>query len=564
MSGGQRDEETCTSILPRRHVRPEALFLLQFVKHVAAAGKIAGRGDRAGGFPPRLARKRVPAAATTFSSIIKLPMSLAPKRSDIWPISSPCVTQLACTLAKLSRYKPADGQRLQVFPGAALGQIGPGGMAGLKRPADKGGKTAASRPAIGATAPGVRSARPGFRRGRTSSSPSRGRPTRASARQTSSHWSAVALHGLTSRRTRSTRISAPPPGRLPKPAAFSRSRTVRTRQLRTRRNVDDFRRAEAVDVDLRESPLDVAEQLARTRPGQLGVQAALEQDLVAAQGDGLFDLAEQFFAAEDVALRIAGRAGKRAEAAAADADVGVVDVAIDVVGAVGLGVQPPAHGVGGAGQRRQVVRLQQPQPFVGRQPPAASAIIASNVAMVEDKCQFLAGLCQPVPRGQLEKQFQPLPLPRPQAELQVVAQVRQALGLRHAHHRGRLPGDLRQPGQALVAGRRQRLVQPPASRRRAGPPTTQTRTAAPSSASTPRPGPRRTRTGRPRGRIPRSPISITASAAQSAGRRADGKRLQRGRQAEALLAARSAPAPRWSASLRPGPGCQSAPSGTRL
>jgi len=34
----------------------------------------------------------VPAEATTFSSIIKLPMSLAPKNSATWPIFGPWVT----------------------------------------------------------------------------------------------------------------------------------------------------------------------------------------------------------------------------------------------------------------------------------------------------------------------------------------------------------------------------------------------------------------------------------------------------------------------------------------
>ena len=69
--------------------------------------------------------------------------------------------------------------------------------------------------------------------------------------------------------------------------------------------MDDFRRAEAVDVDLRESPLDVAEQLLVPGQVQFGVQAALQQDLVAAQGDRLLDLAEQFVAADDDSL--AGR-----------------------------------------------------------------------------------------------------------------------------------------------------------------------------------------------------------------------------------------------------------------
>ena len=104
------------------------------------------------------------------------------------------------------------------------------------------------------------------------------------------------------------------------------------RQPRGGGDVDDLRRAETVDVQPRKAALDVAEQLLVPRQVQRGVHAALQEDLVAAQGDGLFDLAEQFLAAEDVAAGLARRSRKGAEAAAAEADVGVVDVAIDVVG----------------------------------------------------------------------------------------------------------------------------------------------------------------------------------------------------------------------------------------
>ena len=74
---------------------------------------------------------------------------------------------------------------------------------------------------------------------------------------------------------------------------------------------------------------------------QLRVQAALQEDLVAAQRDRLLDLPEQLLALDDVAFRVARLAGERAEAAAARADVRVVDVAVDVVGAIGLRVQAP-------------------------------------------------------------------------------------------------------------------------------------------------------------------------------------------------------------------------------
>ena len=63
----------------------------------------------------------MPAALTTFSSIIRLPMSLAPKSSASWPISRPCVTQLDWMLGKLSRYSRATACVFRYSNGPAGG-----------------------------------------------------------------------------------------------------------------------------------------------------------------------------------------------------------------------------------------------------------------------------------------------------------------------------------------------------------------------------------------------------------------------------------------------------------
>ena len=63
--------------------------------------------------------------------------------------------------------------------------------------------------------------------------------------------------------------------------------------------------------------LDVAEQLLVPLDLQLGVHAALQEDLVAAQGDRLFDLPVQLVGLDDVAVGVARPARERAEAAAA-------------------------------------------------------------------------------------------------------------------------------------------------------------------------------------------------------------------------------------------------------
>ena len=76
------------------------------------------------------------------------------------------------------------------------------------------------------------------------------------------------------------------------------------------------------------------------------MEAALEQDLGAAQLLGLADLAQQFVPGEHRASTVFGRLEKGAELTGRDADIGVVDVAVNDIGDNRLRVQPPADGVG--------------------------------------------------------------------------------------------------------------------------------------------------------------------------------------------------------------------------
>src|SRR5215813_12245361 len=64
---------------------------------------------------------------------------------------------------------------------------------------------------------------------------------------------------------------------------------------------------------------------------QIGMEAALEQNAVAAKLDHLFDFAKDLLEAEDVALFGAEWAVERAEGTILGAEVGVVDVAVDLV-----------------------------------------------------------------------------------------------------------------------------------------------------------------------------------------------------------------------------------------
>jgi hypothetical protein len=131
------------------------------------------------------------------------------------------------------------------------------------------------------------------------------------------------------------------------------------RQLRELVEVPEFGGAEAVDVDLRELPLHAAEQVFVPLERQLRVQAALNENLVAAEVDGFLNLLMQNFLGEDVRLAVADGSVERTEVADGRADVGVVDVPVDVVGAVTLGVQPARDGIGRGPEGGEVVRLQQ-------------------------------------------------------------------------------------------------------------------------------------------------------------------------------------------------------------
>ena len=65
---------------------------------------------------------------------------------------------------------------------------------------------------------------------------------------------------------------------------------------------------------------------------QIRVQAALQQNSVAAEFEHLFDLSINFVEREDVTLFGAERAIERAEGTIFCAEIGVVDVAVDLIG----------------------------------------------------------------------------------------------------------------------------------------------------------------------------------------------------------------------------------------
>ena len=92
---------------------------------------------------------------------------------------------------------------------------------------------------------------------------------------------------------------------------------------------------------------------------EVGVHAALQQDRRAVERDRLGDLLGELLAGQDVGVGGVDRAVERAEAAAGDADVGVVDVAVDDEGDLALGDEARAHGAGGLAEREEVGVLEQ-------------------------------------------------------------------------------------------------------------------------------------------------------------------------------------------------------------
>ena len=133
----------------------------------------------------------------------------------------------------------------------------------------------------------------------------------------------------------------------------------RHRQLREAREVNDFRRRERVQLEGGIALLDRAEQILVPRQRQVGIVTALEQQLHAADGHGLVDLSKQLVEAEHVPFRRSDRPIERAEVALRDADVGVVDVAVDDVGDDPFGMLAGADPVGQpAEQRRRRVPIE--------------------------------------------------------------------------------------------------------------------------------------------------------------------------------------------------------------
>src|SRR5205085_7697667 len=111
----------------------------------------------------------------------------------------------------------------------------------------------------------------------------------------------------------------------------------------------DFARTEAVDVD-RMIALDVAHQIQIPVERDIWVVSALDQNLNATERFDFVDLGADLLEGKRVAFAVLWPTRKGAESAISDADVGVVDVAVDDVGDGVAGMLLLAHATGSHSQ----------------------------------------------------------------------------------------------------------------------------------------------------------------------------------------------------------------------
>src|SRR5688572_19752397 len=97
------------------------------------------------------------------------------------------------------------------------------------------------------------------------------------------------------------------------------------------RDMQDFRRRESMQLELRVTRLDRAEEILIPLNRKIRVVAALQQELVSTDRNRLVDLVEDLLEPEHVPLAVPDLAIERAEVAARHADVRVIDVAVDDV-----------------------------------------------------------------------------------------------------------------------------------------------------------------------------------------------------------------------------------------
>jgi hypothetical protein len=120
----------------------------------------------------------------------------------------------------------------------------------------------------------------------------------------------------------------------------------RARRIEKSHELDELRWAERVNVNLRKSLLDRAQEIDVPIQRQVRVHPTLHQNLRATDVGELLDFLQQHVAIQRVGVILIAIAAEGTERASGGADVGVVDVAVDHICANRIAVHVPAAGVG--------------------------------------------------------------------------------------------------------------------------------------------------------------------------------------------------------------------------
>jgi hypothetical protein len=141
----------------------------------------------------------------------------------------------------------------------------------------------------------------------------------------------------------------------------------------------NFGRTESVNVEIGIMTFDIGQHVFIPTEFKFWMQSALQQNLVSAEVYGLFDFLQQICTVQHVAFFVFGAAVKRAEIADGRADVGVVDVPVNVVSAVIFRVQAFGYRVGGGPEYGKVVASRQLKAFGGGQSLAGDGFVEELV-----------------------------------------------------------------------------------------------------------------------------------------------------------------------------------------
>jgi len=152
----------------------------------------------------------------------------------------------------------------------------------------------------------------------------------------------------------------------------------------------------------------IAEEVLVEGERQVGVHPALHQDASAVEGQRLLDLAADLLERQQIPLGVAGLPVEGAEAALVDADVGVVDVAVDVVGGDRGVVEAVAHLVGGHSELQQVAVEQQRMGIAGRDAAAGQGVVENLLDRASGGFEVHSRLTLPYPVPRMMKELEGL------------------------------------------------------------------------------------------------------------------------------------------------------------